>query len=90
PLDFSTPKANEDAGRLRDDAFFAEMYGENEAEVRKNLVPIYWAPSGRTVMFNKVNGAAEKLETVGRELAADFNLKSYAAKTAGTFNYRFI
>ena len=53
PLDFSTPKANEDAGRLRDDAFFAEMYGENEAEVRKNLVPIYWAPSGRTVMFNK-------------------------------------
>lgn len=90
PLDFSTPKANEDAGRLRDDAFFAEMYGENEAEVRKNLVPIYWAPSGRTVMFNKVNGAAEKLETVGRELAADFNLKSYAAKTAGTFNYCFI
>ena len=90
PLDFPVPKLNEDPGRLRNEAAFAAMYGENEAAVRKNLISVRWMPSGGTVLFNRVNGAAEKLEAVGRELAADPELRHYASKTAGSFNYRVI
>lgn len=84
------PQRNEDPGRIRNDAFFAAMYGDSEGAIRQNLVSVRWAPSGKTVRFNKVNGAAQALQAVGDEIAQYPQLAAYVARTAGTFNYRVI
>ena len=90
PRDFATPALNDDPGRLRNQAFFKAMYGSSERAIRQNMVAVAWQPSGKKVQFNRINGAAQALAAVGKELAQDANLKRYAAKTAGTFNYRVI
>ena len=58
PLDFPIPEQSADPGRIRNDAFFAAMYGETETAVRQHLVSIRWEPSGKNLQFNQVNGAA--------------------------------
>ena len=75
---------------MRDGAFFDAMYGASEAQVRANLEQTYWAPSGRKVPFNRVNGAAEALAAVGRELAGTPELARYMSRTNGSFNYRVV
>ena len=90
PLDFPTPARNEDPGRLRNQEFFKAMYGSNESSIQQNLTTITWQPSGKKIRFNRMNGAAQALVAVGGELALNPALRRYAAKTAGTFNYRVI
>ncbi|MBN6074830.1 M15 family metallopeptidase [Aggregatibacter actinomycetemcomitans] len=90
PFDFQIPACNADPGRIRSDAFFAAMYGGSEQAVRKNLVSVRWAPNGKNVQFNHINGAAQVLQAVGEEIAQHPQLAAYVAKPAGTFNYRFI
>ncbi|WP_109078784.1 M15 family metallopeptidase [Aggregatibacter kilianii] len=90
PLDFSIPAQNADPGRIRNDTFFSAMYGDTEQTIRKNLVSVHWAPNGKTLSFNRVNGAAQALQKVGEEIAQNPQLIAYVAKPAGTFNYRVI
>ncbi|MBN6065720.1 M15 family metallopeptidase [Aggregatibacter actinomycetemcomitans] len=90
PLDFQIPARNADPGRIRNDAFFAAMYGGSEQAVRKNLISVRWAPNGKNVQFNHINGAAQALQAVGEKIAQHPQLAAYVAKPAGTFNYRFI
>lgn len=90
PLNFKAPKQYEDAGRIRNDDFFKQLYGGSAAAVRANLVSARWQPSGKSVQFNRQNGAAAQLEKVGREIAAHSDLVPYVNKTLGSFNYRTI
>lgn len=74
-----------DPGRSRSDALFKAMYGNSAAEVQKKLVPVEWF--GQKVTFTSVNGAADSLRAVARELAQYPELKPYL-KSSGTFYWR--
>ncbi|MCL4218398.1 MAG: hypothetical protein KJ052_15530 [Candidatus Hydrogenedentes bacterium] len=69
---YAVPKANQDPGRIRCEAFFKKIYGETERDVRHYLVAVPWPPSGPAgkLRFSRVNGAAEALARVGEDLAA--------------------
>ncbi|MBR5347256.1 MAG: M15 family metallopeptidase [Deltaproteobacteria bacterium] len=90
PSGFEAPVFNYDPGRMRNSAFFNIMYGDSAEEVRRQLVPVFWAPSGTRLPFTSVNGANLKLEAVGHELAQYPELKRYMAKPNGSFNYRVV
>ena len=90
PQGFEAPAFNQDPGRMRNGAFFDAMYGSSAEAVRRQLVPVFWAPSGTRVPFTSVNGANRKLEEVGKELAQHPELKRYMAKPNGSFNYRVV
>lgn len=79
------PEYLEDVGRARSDALFKKMYGNSSAEVQKNLVTVEWF--GDRVKFTKVNGAADSLRAVAREIAGKPELKPFL-KSSGTFYWR--
>ena len=79
------PDYLQDAGRSRCERLFKYMYGSNEAEVRKNLVKIDWF--GENVIFTKINGAADSLKAVAKEIKTYPELKPYL-KSSGTFYWR--
>ena len=74
-----------DPGRSRSDELFKNMYGRSAAEVQKKLVGVDWF--GQRVMFTSVNGAADSLRAVAKELAQYPELKPYL-KSSGTFYWR--
>jgi hypothetical protein len=89
-LDFHIPKQYEDAGRIRNDNFFKNLYGSTASEITKNLVKVYWKPANKYIQFNRKNNAASQLEKVGNEIALYPELTSYVAKTLGSYNFRKI
>jgi len=74
-----------DAGRGRSEPLFKEMYGHNEPEVRKRLVPVEWF--GSKILFSKTNGASAQLLKVRNELAKYPGLVKYL-KNASSFYWR--
>jgi hypothetical protein len=67
------PRRGHDPGRVRAKAFFDLMYGDcAKGEVEQNLVEVVWLPrkSGERVRVTRINGVAEKLSAVSRELDA--------------------
>ena len=68
PLDFKAPKQYQDAGRLRNDEFFINMYGGTSSAVSGQLVKVYWQPAKKNLSFTKVNGAANQLKKSGMKL----------------------
>lgn len=80
-----TPEYLQDAGRSRCEQLFKKMYGSSAAEVSKNLVSVPWA--GGKVQFTKINGAADSLRAVAKELENHPELRSYL-KSSGTFYWR--
>lgn len=90
PLAFKIPKQYEDAGRIRNDGLFKQLYGKSAQEVKNNLVLVNWQPSGKKIQFNKQNNASVQLEKVGNEIAKHPELKSYVATSLGSFNWRYI
>ena len=83
---------NTDAGRIRNDAFFKEIYGENAEKVRQNLTTVIWCPSivNQKLQFSKINGANLALEKVSTELDKHPEWKQYLSNIGGTFNWRVI
>ncbi|MDO4699718.1 MAG: M15 family metallopeptidase [Moraxella sp.] len=90
PLDFKIPQQYQDAGRLRNDEFFINMYGGTSSAVSSQLVKVYWQPAKKNLQFTKVNGAANQLKKVGDEIAQNPVLSRYVAISLGTFNFRKI
>lgn len=90
PLGFGVPAMYADAGRLRNNDFFKQMYGKNATEVQRNLTTITWKPTGAKLRFNSKNGAAAQLEKAGNEIAQNPSLKKYVTKSLGTYNWRTI
>lgn len=65
------PGVDEDPGRIRNEAFFMKMYGDcRKGEVAPRLKPVAWLPrhGGGTLRATTVNGVADQLEKVSREL----------------------
>src|SRR5262245_2524568 len=87
-----SPAENEDPGRIRNEAFFRKMYGDcRNGEVAPRLVPVNWLPErgGGTVLATSVNGVADKLEAVSRDLARlPRHMTKYLVPSAGTYNCR--
>ena len=79
------PEYLQDAGRSRCEQLFKKMYGASAAEVSRNLVSVPWA--GGKVPFTKINGAADSLRAVAKELEKHPELRSYL-KSSGTFYWR--
>ncbi|MBO7607239.1 MAG: M15 family metallopeptidase [Paludibacteraceae bacterium] len=69
PYDTSVwlPARNYDPGRIRNEELMKEMYGHNEQEVRKHLVRVKWFK--QQLLFSSLNGAADSLAAVAKELA---------------------
>ena len=88
----STPPENFDPGRARNEAFFKKLYGDClTSGVEKNLVDVVWLPkkSGVKLKFSSLNGAAEALEAVSKDLdTLPDRFDKYLMPVAGTYNCR--
>ena len=86
------PRDDEDPGRLRNEAFFLKMYGDcRKGEVTPSLRAVSWLPNhgGGTVRATAVNGVADQLEKVSRELdLLPAAMIQYLVPTSGTYNCR--
>jgi hypothetical protein len=86
------PGVNNDPGRVRFAPLFAAMYGDcKKNEVVKNLRAVKWLPKhgGGSVKVTTVNGVADALEKVSRELdELPDALATYLVPAAGTYNCR--
>jgi hypothetical protein len=92
PYNQGDSKENTDAGRIRNDAFFKEIYGETAAEVQENLTTVTWCPTlvNQKIQFSKINGANLALIKVSGELDQHPEWKKYLMNIGGTFNWRVI
>jgi hypothetical protein len=91
--DIKVPARNEDPGRFRNEAFFNAMYGDcRKGEVTPHLRRVAWLPrhGGGTVIVTTVNGVADKVAAISRELDALSHLARYAAASAGAYSCRSI
>ena len=79
------PEYLSDPGRFRDDAFFKAMYGDSLARVSSRLTRV--DVFGTSVRFTTVNGAADSLRAVLREVEKHPGLKRYF-KAPTSFNWR--
>ncbi len=90
----AAPDINSDPGRVRYEPFFIKMYGDcRKGETARTLVDVVWLPKkwGKKIRMTRVNGVAEQLAKVSRELdqlPATYN--SYLIPPAGTVNCRLI
>jgi hypothetical protein len=87
---------NQDAGRIRNEAFFKKIYGQSEAAVRKNITEIVWCPRniGQKIKVTRKNGVDKKFMAVSEELDALIDqhpkYKNYITNIGGTFVWRMI
>jgi hypothetical protein len=90
----SPPPADFDPGRARNEAFFTKVYGDcRKGEVEKSLADVIWLPkkSGTKLKVSTINGAADRLEAVSRELdAMPSHFDADLFPVAGTYNCRTI
>lgn len=89
---FTGPAPNIDPGRLRNEAFFLKMYGDcRKGEVTPRLKAVPWLPGhgGGSVRVTAINGVADQLEKVSRELdRLPAALIAYLVPASGTYNCR--
>ena len=83
--DATIPVYLNDCGRGRSEQLYKKMYGNNEAEVKNNLVDVEWF--GQKIPFTKVNGANLQLAKVAADLKAMPEMKKYLTK-ASSFYWR--
>src|SRR5262249_21727007 len=90
----AAPGADDDPGRIRNAAFFRKMYGDcHDATFKSRLVAVPWLAErrGRTLLVTPVNGVADKLAAVSRELARlPPRFTRFMVPSSGTFNCRVI
>lgn len=80
-----------DAGRIRNEAFFKKMYGKTQGEMNKNLTTIVWCPKtvGQTLRISTVNGVDKQLKKVSDELDQHPEWKKYLSGPS-TVNWRVV
>ena len=89
-----TPGLNDSPGRIRNEAFFARMYGDcRKGEVTKRMRAVTWMPKTKpqTIQVSTANDVAGRLEKViaGLEGLPD-RLKAFLVPSAGTYNCRVV
>jgi hypothetical protein len=89
---FQAPGTDQDPGRIRNDAFFLKMYGDcRKGEVTPNLRAVPWLPNhgGSTVRATAINGVADQLEQVSRDLdLLPAPMIKYLVPMSGIYNCR--
>lgn len=90
----SPPAPGADPGRQRFEPFFDHVYGDcRRGEVARHLRAVAWMPGAtrQKVLMTTVNGVADRLEAVVRDLAAlPPALTRQLVPSAGTYNCRAI
>jgi hypothetical protein len=86
------PVKDFEPGRIRNEAFFKKMYGQNEDAVRQNLIEITWCPKvvGQKIRVTKINGVNKRLSEMSAELDEHPELKQYLTDIGGSFLWRKI
>jgi hypothetical protein len=87
------PDRHKDPGRFRSTAFFDKMYGDcTKGESQRKLVITEWLPTlgGERLQVTSVNGVAEHLQEVSKELELMPSLRRFLVPSAGAFNCRVI
>ena len=81
-----------DAGRIRNEAFFKKIYGNNKLEVEKKLVTISWCPNlvNQKIKVTTVNGFHKIVAKLSNELDNHPEFQKYISNIGGTFNWRKI
>jgi hypothetical protein len=91
-MPFRAPAVDEDPGRIRNEAFFLKMYGDcRKGEVTARLQTVSWLPKhgGGTVRATAINGVADRLDKVSRDLdSLPAALIPYLVPTSGIYNCR--
>lgn len=89
---YRAPAEDVDPGRIRNEAFFAAIYGDIGADVESSLVDVVWLPGvcGTVVRMNGRNGVANALDAVSQELLKHPELHRYVANPAGGYVPRCI
>jgi hypothetical protein len=98
PYPLAMPKesipVNADPGRVRYEPLFVKMYGDcKKGAVRGKLKSITWLPKkyGRTIRVTAINGVADKLAAVSRELdALPARFNKFLFPPAGVYSCRVI
>lgn len=89
-----TPPRDADPGRARPAAFFDKMYGNcRRGEVEQHLVSVDWLPrkARQTLRVTRINGVADRLAAVSRELdALPARFDRYLIPAAGGYKCRAI
>lgn len=89
------PARDVDPGRVRNEALFDAMYGDcRRGQVEPRLRNVAWMPrlsGGSTLKVTTVNGVADRLEAVIRDLERlPPEMTRYLVPSAGTYNCRVI
>jgi hypothetical protein len=88
------PGVNEDPGRFRNEAFFIHMYGDcQRGQVVPRLRAVRWMPKrgGGVVMVTTVNGVADHLEAVVKDLEQlPESMTTFLVPSSGTYSCRVI
>lgn len=81
---------NDDAGRVRNEDLFKKLYGQNEEEIKNNLIELRWV-DGQKIYFNQKQNAAIQLQKVIEELSKlPKQFEPFITNIAGTYNHRYI
>jgi hypothetical protein len=82
----------DDAGRIRNEAFFMKIYGNSKAAVELKLVEIVWCPKlvNKKVKVTTVNGIDKIVNKLSAELDEHPEFKKYINAIGGTFSWRTI
>ena len=87
------PRHDEDPGRFRNEAFFRAIYGDcRKGQVTRHLRRVTWLPrhGGGSLLVTSVNGVADKVAAISRELDARPDLAKYAVASPGAYSCRSI
>jgi len=78
---------NFDPGRIRNVSFFKKMYGQNKAEVKRNLVKINWF--GQQIYVTRINSIDKKLNAIIADLKKlPGKFRKFYHPSKGAFNWR--
>lgn len=82
----------EDAGRIRNEAFFKKIYGNSKSEVESKMTEIIWCPKlvNQKIKVTTVNGIDKIVKKLSAELDNNPEFKKYINAIGGTFNWRKI
>jgi hypothetical protein len=90
-MDYKLGNIN-DAGRIRNQAFFKKIYGNSKTEVEKNLIEIVWCPKlvNQKIKVTSINRVDKIVEKLSEELDNHPEFKNYIQNIGGIFNWRKI
>jgi len=82
----------EDAGRIRNEAFFKKIYGNTKSEVQSKMVEVIWCPKlvNQKIKVTAVNGIDKIVKKLSAELDLHPEFTKYISNIGGTFSWRKI